>query len=51
MPSRRNQIRMDDSEIWKFIESRKSLQVATLNKDGSPHLTIQRGRIRARPMP
>lgn len=39
MPSRRNQIRMDDGEIWKFIESRKSLQVATLNKDGSPHLT------------
>ena len=39
MPSRRNQIRMDDSEIWKFIESRKSLQVATLSKDGSPHLT------------
>src|SRR5262245_61981507 len=39
MPSRRNQIQMDEGEIWKFIESRKSLQVATLNKDGSPHLT------------
>lgn len=39
MPSRRSQIRMDEAEIWKFIESQKSLQVATLNRDGSPHLT------------
>jgi PPOX class probable F420-dependent enzyme len=39
MPSRRDQIRMSDDEVWKFIESRKSLQVATLNRDGSPHLT------------
>jgi PPOX class probable F420-dependent enzyme len=39
MPSRRDQIRMSDDEIWKFIDSRKSLQVATLNRDGSPHLT------------
>ena len=35
MPSRRSQIQMSEDEIWKFIESRKSLQVATLNKDGS----------------
>lgn len=39
MPSRRDQIRMSDADAWKFIESRKSLQVATLNRDGSPHLT------------
>ena len=39
MPSRRGQIRMTDDEVWKFVESRKSLQVATLNRDGSPHLT------------
>ena len=39
MPSRRDSIRMSDDEIWKFIEGRKSLQVATLNRDGSPHLT------------
>jgi PPOX class probable F420-dependent enzyme len=39
MPSRRNDIRMSEDEIWKFIDSRKSLQVATLNRDGSPHLT------------
>jgi len=39
MPSRRDQIRMSDDELWKFIESRKTLQVATINRDGSPHLT------------
>ena len=39
MPKRRNQIRMSDEEIWKFIGERKSLQVATMNRDGSPHLT------------
>src|SRR5262245_3588048 len=39
MPSRRDQIRMSDADIWTFIEGRKSLQVATLNRDGSPHLT------------
>lgn len=37
--NRREQIRMTEDEIDAFIESRKSLQVATLNKDGSPHLT------------
>jgi PPOX class probable F420-dependent enzyme len=36
---RRDQIRMTDDEVWKLIEDRKSLQVATLNGDGSPHLT------------
>jgi PPOX class probable F420-dependent enzyme len=39
MPKRRDLIRMTDEEIWPFIESRKSLQVATLNKDGSVQLT------------
>lgn len=39
MPKRRDQIRMSEDEMWKFIEEQKSLQVATLNKDGSPHLT------------
>jgi PPOX class probable F420-dependent enzyme len=39
VPKRRDQIRMSEEEMWKFIEERKSLQVATLNKDGSPHLT------------
>lgn len=39
MAKKRGAIRMSDDELWPFIESRKSLQVATLNKDGSPHLT------------
>lgn len=39
MPSRRETIRMTDEEMRQFIEEKKSLQVATLGKDGSPHLT------------
>ena len=39
MPKRRDQIRMDDREVWDFIASRKSMQVATLGRDGAPHLT------------
>lgn len=39
MPKRRDQIAMTEDEMWSFIESQKSIQVATLNKDGSPHLT------------
>ena len=39
MAKKRDLIRMTDAEIWPFIESRQSLQVATLNKDGSVQLT------------
>jgi len=39
MAKRRKQIAMTEEEIWAFIEKQKSLQVATLNKDGSVHLT------------
>lgn len=39
MAKRREQIRMTDEEQRAFVESRKSLQVATLNADGTPHLT------------
>jgi PPOX class probable F420-dependent enzyme len=39
MPKRRDAIRMSEEEIWQFIEGRQSLQVATLNKDGSAQLT------------
>ncbi len=39
MAKRRDQIRMTDADVLAFIEERKSLQVATLNKDGSVHLT------------
>ena len=40
MPKRREQIRMSEEEMWAFIESQKSIQVATINKDGSPHLMV-----------
>ena len=39
MGKRRDAIRMSDDELWDFVESRKSLQVATLGRDGAPHLT------------
>ncbi len=39
MPKRRGQIAMSEDELWKFIEERKSLQVATIGADGAPHLT------------
>jgi PPOX class probable F420-dependent enzyme len=39
MAKRRDQIRMSQAEMWEFIRGQKSLQVATLNRDGSPHLT------------
>jgi PPOX class probable F420-dependent enzyme len=39
MAKRRDLIRMTEAEMWSFIEGCKSLQVATLNKDGSVQLT------------
>jgi len=36
---RRAQIQMSDEEVWAFVEERKSLQVATIGRDGVPHLT------------
>lgn len=39
MAKRRDAIRLTDEELWPFIESRRSLQVATLGRDGAPHLT------------
>ena len=39
MPSRRDQIRMSKEEQAQFIGEQKSLQVATINRDGTPHLS------------
>jgi PPOX class probable F420-dependent enzyme len=39
MPKRRDQIHMTDEEMWAFIRERQSLQVATLDRTGAPHLT------------
>jgi PPOX class probable F420-dependent enzyme len=46
----RDLVKMTDAEIEKFLGESKKLQVATLNPDGSPHLTtlfyvLQGGRI------
>ncbi len=38
MAKRRDQIAMTTAEAWDFIASQKTVQVATLNRDGSPHL-------------
>jgi PPOX class probable F420-dependent enzyme len=38
MPKRRDQVAMTDAELQDFIESQKTIQVATINKDGTPHL-------------
>jgi PPOX class probable F420-dependent enzyme len=38
MPKRRDEIRMTDEEVRSFIESQKTVQVATINRDGTPHL-------------
>jgi len=29
---------MSDEEMWKFIQGQKTIQVATINKDGTPHV-------------
>ncbi|MBV9997336.1 MAG: TIGR03618 family F420-dependent PPOX class oxidoreductase [Caulobacteraceae bacterium] len=39
MPKQRDVVKMTDAEIEKFFGEVKSLNVATLNKDGAPHLT------------
>lgn len=38
MPKRRDQIRMTDDELWSFIGEQKTIQVATINRDGTPHV-------------
>lgn len=38
MPKRRDQVRMSDDELWSFIATQKTVQVATLNRDGTAHL-------------
>ncbi len=39
MPKRRDSIRMSDEEVWAYIAERKNIHVATINRDGTPHLT------------
>ena len=39
MAKRRDRIRLSPEEVGVFIEEQKSLQVATVNPDGTPHLS------------
>jgi PPOX class probable F420-dependent enzyme len=39
MSNRREMILMTEEDALEFMESQKSLQVATINKDGTPHLS------------
>jgi PPOX class probable F420-dependent enzyme len=38
MPSRRDQIMMTPEEIGSFLDEQRTLQVASINNDGTPHL-------------
>lgn len=37
--SRRDQIRMTEAEIQEFLEASRTMTLATLDRDGRPHLT------------
>ncbi len=39
MPNNRNQVQMNDVEIWDFVSRQRDMHVATVGKDGTPHLT------------
>jgi PPOX class probable F420-dependent enzyme len=40
MAKQRDAVRMSDAEISAFLDTRKSMMVATLDKDGAPHQTV-----------
>jgi len=39
MPKQRDRVKMSDQEVQAFLDEMRSLNVATLGKDGAPHLT------------
>jgi PPOX class probable F420-dependent enzyme len=39
MAKQRDLVRMTDVEAWAYVESQRDMHVATIGKDGSPHLT------------
>ena len=39
MSNLRDRIKMSNEEIYSFLQKQISLQIGTINKDGSPHLT------------
>ena len=40
MPKQRDKVRMSQEEVEAFLDGSKSLIVATLDKDGAPHMTV-----------
>jgi PPOX class probable F420-dependent enzyme len=38
MPTQRDRIRMTDDEVTQFLADRRKLHVATIGRDGAPHL-------------
>lgn len=40
MAKQRDAVRMSEAEMADFIESRRSVMVATLDKEGAPHQTV-----------
>jgi PPOX class probable F420-dependent enzyme len=39
MAKQREIVRMTDAEAWAYVASQRDMHVATIGKDGSPHLT------------
>ena len=39
MPKQRKRIALSDDEVWAFIAGQRDMHTATINKDGTPHLT------------
>ena len=39
MAKQRNRIALNDEEVWAFVSNQRDMHVATINKDGTPHLT------------
>jgi PPOX class probable F420-dependent enzyme len=39
MPKQRDAIRMSDAEVAAFLDAAQTISVATIGKDGAPHLT------------
>jgi PPOX class probable F420-dependent enzyme len=39
MAKQRDVVKMTDAEAWAYIETQRDMHVATIGKDGTPHLT------------
>lgn len=39
MGKQRDLVKMTDEEVWRFLDQAHNLQVATIGRDGAPHLT------------